>query len=609
MGFKPYKGKVGEEQKRSFKPYEGAVGKAEPNPLRTGLDVAERVLTEGPTGAATRLGMLAMGEPQFEETPEFQERLAEMSPQEFGESSRFVRFLRGMQSPAIAAWQMADPSSRELIAEQIAARERGMAARDPERETGLDVAGLVGQTLPATQVARALSSSSRAIPTIREGMKTGAAIAGLTPSQGDPENFWANKAMEVAGGGALGFVIPTVARGGRMVADTTRNIRDVIMNRPGSILNRFYQDILGQQNIGKVRKALQNVDDLIPEQAPPPGAQGPVLPGTRPTVAEAMVKTPAGRPLQTHQRTMMEHPGGVAARFEERALANKSAREIAESVRNAVTGPMREAALSTAKPVQKTDIIKKINQIASEPGWKHNKQIQAPLAEIKDAIQAASRGQITVPPRELDGIRGQVSMQLKELMEASKDTKYKALLRKLEKQVLEQIKDSIEEAGGVGYKAYLAEFQQRSQAIAKDLERFEQSLKPTKIGRATLPRVKLTGGREVVASEIQEVAPRILSRPMVVANWLFKKFGKDIEPALDDEAARRLLSPKVMNEVLADLEPQTRKGIIGSIGRILKAIGRGTEAKAGTIAGLGTGQIADALVDSRARTGSPVLTQ
>lgn len=114
------------------------------------------------------------------------------------------------------------------------------------------------------------------------------------------------------------------------------------------VLDGLKDNIIGQENVPRVADALSKVETLIPERAPVPGAQGPTLPASKATVAEALAGDPVGTALQAHQKTTLAQPGGPSVKAADRLAEQNFAREAAKAERAAVTSPMREAALENA---------------------------------------------------------------------------------------------------------------------------------------------------------------------------------------------------------------------------------------------------------------------
>ena len=89
-----------------------------------------------------------------------------------------------------------------------------------------------------------------------------------------------------------------------------------------------------------------------------------------------------------------------------------------------------------------------------------------------------------------------------------------------------------------------------ARAVASDLERVLASKKP-------LQPTQLRAGMDV-AEGVTPYLPQMLSRPMMLTNFLMSKLGRGIEPRLDAEAARRYLNPQLLAAALQDLPPSQR---------------------------------------------------
>lgn len=95
--------------------------------------------------------------------------------------------------------------------------------------------------------------------------------------------------------------------------------------------------------------------------------------------------------------------------------------------------------------------------------------------------------------------------------------------------------------------------------VARDLERHLSSLKPTQ-------RTNLQGGVNV-SKEVMPHLPSLLSRPIVISNWLLSHLGKsNIEPKIDALAAQLYLNPRMLSQALAaqpGMNPQTIRMLQG----------------------------------------------
>ena len=106
------------------------------------------------------------------------------------------------------------------------------------------------------------------------------------------------------------------------------------------------------------------------------------------------------------------------------------------------------------------------------------------------------------------------------------------------------------------WKAYLAEYAQRSQLIEASKQRVLASAKP-------LQRTELGGGVNV-AEETRTKLPQMLSRPMMLTNFIVSNIMRrsGIEEKLDKAAAARYLDPKLLANELEKVPPAWRGKVI-----------------------------------------------
>lgn len=352
-------------------------------------------------------------------------------------------------------------------------------------------------------------------------------------------------------GTAIGAAVPAAIDIGMSVAKPAaqgvRNIADMI--REGgekNILSRYQSEITGDKNISAVVNALRTQHDLVT--------------GGKPTAAELLHEVPEGSPLAAHQRITSRTPGGPSAQFGQRLQDQESAIEAAKQMRSAVTGPMREAALNSTSPVNTAPILHQIDTVLVSP--EAPTLTQKVLQDVKDEIAARSKGigpiansQQTIDPEALYTVRKQIGLMIDKHLPATAklDPKFdKSITAKEEKSIQNLIDDAIENSGGTGWRNYLREYANRSKAIEGFKERQEFAYKPD--------QPTSLGGGINVAEQVRTHAPQMLSRPMMIANYILKKLSGGVEPRLDAEAAARYLNPKQLADALEKYQLGLQRG-------------------------------------------------
>ncbi len=120
------------------------------------------------------------------------------------------RMALGAASPILAATQMlGGEKGRAAVAELEAMKQRGMAA---EGKDGFDFYGLLGSMAPGTAIAKGVTAAApaaSAMGKILQGAGIGAATSAAQPVA-SPDDFWADKGKQVAGGAAVGAVAPAI---------------------------------------------------------------------------------------------------------------------------------------------------------------------------------------------------------------------------------------------------------------------------------------------------------------------------------------------------------------------------------------------------------------
>lgn len=481
-----------------------------------------------------------------------------------------TRFSAGVASPILGLLQLGanlfgSPEQAAYINERIAhqeqAKQQGMREAGTE---GVDWYGLAGSMLPATGTAslvtKALPAATSLLGKAGVGAATGGAIAATTPVTETEGGYAPAKAAQVGTGVAVGGAVPPVVAGARALGRGIKRVGQMVV--PGgekAILTDFQREITGPAERGAVVDALSKAKTYIKPKAPAPGAQGPTLPGSRPTAAEALAQTPGGSPLQAHQAITAKTPGGVSAQFGKRVQEQTAARAAAVAERSAATKPMREAALQAANAqggIPAGPLVQNIDDLAGQPGIRATDVATKVLGDVKEKLARLAGESGKIDAQDLYTVRKELGNTIQKYAKETQ-TWDKRMTAGLERDIQKRIDDAIEGAGGTGWRAYLAEFAQRSKALEADLARKKASLKP-------LQRTDLRGGVQT-ADDMRPMLPNLLSRPMMAANFVMRQLGLNVEPRLDAEAARRYLNPQYLAEVLKDAPPSVRQQVVNSI--------------------------------------------
>ena len=468
-----------------------------------------------------------------------------------------TRYALGVAEPALALAQYGarNPVSKALgqkewidqtISQLQKMKEAGMKAYGSE---GTDWMGVMGAVTSPPVIAgtKALQPVEGAIKKIGQSALIGGVTSAATTAKTEEEqqDFWDSQ----GGKTLLGMTISGGVRGGwELGKAATQTLRDVfrVVAPSGAerILTDYQKKIVGPGNISKVAQAARGAPEIVPF--------------SKPTAAEAVAALPEGSPIQAHQAITAKTPSGISGQFGARKAEQKEAWRIAELARDSITGPKREAALDAANQVggvKASIITNQIDRMASQPGQRVSEVVKKSLSEIKEKLIEASNGQGQIDAHDLYTIRKEVGNTIGKHAKESASWD-KRLSSGLERNVQKYIDDAIEASGGKGWKAYLAEYAQRSQLIEASKQRVLASAKP-------LQRTELGGGVNV-AEETRTKLPQMLSRPMMLTNFIVSNIMRrsGIEEKLDKAAAARYLDPKLLANELEKVPPAWRGKVI-----------------------------------------------
>ena len=500
--------------------------------------------------------------PAFER--EAKDLLATTTPELIAGSAP-VRFALGAASPILGAAQLGaeafgDKTATQTLSQLEQMKQRGMKAYGQE---GYDFAGLGGAMMsPPFLAAGKLAAPASVAGKIAQGAAIGATAGAASPVTDNKADFWETKGGQTLIGMVTGGLIPagieTAKLAGR-IAKSGYNL--VAPSGAGNILTEYQKTIIGDKNVPPVVNALRNAQQFVP--------------GARPTAAEAVAAIPEGSPVIAHQNITAKTPGGLSSQFGQRKMDTQAALEAAAQARDAATLPIMKSALDSANkaggiPAQM--VTSKIDQMAVVPGQRASDVVSKSLNAVRGKIQSIADDNGRIDARDLYTVRKEIGNTIQSYAKESANWD-KRLTSGLEKDIQKHIDDAIEASGGKGWKFYLSEYARRSQGIEAHKARQLAAMRP-------LQKTELGGGMNV-AEETRLHLPQILSRPMMVTNYVLKKLGAGVEPRLDQEAARRYLDPNELADALEKMPPQLRPKILKELidmGRVPAIAGAATAA-------------------------------
>lgn len=534
-----------------------------------------------------------------------------------------TRFAMGAASPLIGAAQLGakagdwlnqqmgvspivSPLITKKLQEYDAAKQRGMKAAGTE---GYDWMGLLGNLAPSTaiagQVAKALPHATGALGKIGVGAAQGGAIGATTPTA-DP-NFWQSKALQTGGGAAVGGAVPLVGTIGQTVSDVTSPLLDLVRKSgPANILNRYHRDIIGEQNLPPIKRALRGATQLVR--------------GSKPTAAEAVAGLTEGSPLAAAQKITASTAGGPSSAFGTRIADQQAARQAAlDKIAKGITetGTVEKRAAAAAKNYAKAfqDVIQPNQQmrrlmerpsmvkamrtaqdLAKEAGvslpWRRDHVKVQELHYVKLALDDMLKNpeRFGLGKTEERAIMG-TKDQLLKLIEQQSSAYAKA--RSVHQQLSEvlnrvQVRDTLKgkltsPTGKETPGSYLKALDDSAQMLKKStgynrFENLEQVLPPkeAKVARSVaedlersvsganpLQKTTLPGGGTNISKEELPHLPAMLSRPVMATNWILNKLGQEsVEPKIDALATQLYLNPRLLASALSQpqgMSPQVQR--------------------------------------------------
>lgn len=528
-----------------------------------------------------------------------------MTQDEADASSVGGRFFGAFTGPAKVLMKMVGPDSiKQQIADIEAVRQSGKEKRGIQND--VDLAAIAG-TIPSGVVAGNLAGKaiSAAHPILR-GMLGGGLGAAAQPVQGDELSM--EKVAQVGTGTALGGLIPGAVEGVKKIGGVIgKAIEPLTEAGRQRILQRFQESLIPEGAKPKILQALQSARELVP--------------GSKPTVGEALSDVPEATGLAAHQKAISAMKGvspDFAAREAEQAAARKAAvgsiaktpQALAaqEALRNqtATTNYGRafqqsvnvDPALQSlmSRPSMQA-AMKRAASIAEESGESFAVGSTMPVKNLhymKMALDDAVRDPATfgIGASEAGKIAGTRKQFLEWLEKKSPDyltarTQHAALSepinrmqvgQQLEKALASPLETSersgvfanamreaprtIKKATGQTYKDELADIlttseMQSAEGVLKDLTRQDAFKR--------LARKTNVGGGDAIPGRIDTHLPNLLSRTATIANAMMKAIGESGEEKIAKLASEQYRDPQKFIQAFGGNVPARYKPLLDAL--------------------------------------------
>lgn len=337
--------------------------------------------------------------------------------------------------------------------------QRGRTERGSE---GFDAAQLAGAIVSPANFIVPLRGATVA-QKVASGARAGAVMGGLQPVLGEGD-YETQKAQQIGLGALFGGAVP-VATGlvGGGVSAIKQAVRPVTEAGRQRILQETVQQAMPDEALR--RQAALRLG--VPEDT---------IAGYQPTSGEILSAMPESATLQAvMQRAAGSKQGAplVSPREAEQELARQTAigrlggEFVPQAVeaRRALTTPMREAALSAAKPVQADSLASALEVVANSKKYKGSGIAEDSLKYFANEFKKAADADGVVTPEALYNIRQRVGQDIQALASQKGITSLDAKGIEADTLVKKIMDNAIETVGGKGWKNYLTAFEQESAKI------------------------------------------------------------------------------------------------------------------------------------------------
>lgn len=474
--------------------------------------------------------------------------------------------------------------------------------REAYGDKGLDIAGIAGQVAsPAVLKVGKLAAGAKGLFAKMVGSGATGAVAGAVTPTEDKGNFPIEKAEQVGSGAFAGALLPpagALAKG--LFGTIYKAFEPIIPGGPEAILNRFQTGLLGPAK-EKVVQALLAARQLVP--------------GSAPTAGEAVAGIPEASALAAHQQAVAKAPA-VSGAFVGRAGEQEAAR--AASLEGLAKPPGTDLGVAE---MGRANVAKFNYGRAFDETVKANPTL-AKLAEdpyfkkaLPDAIDLATSKGITAK-EDLTQFLHYVKVGLDKQLSRTGDT----ALASTEKEAVQGVKNKLTawmDEKNPAYAAARGRFAEMSKPINqmevgrglqeklaaplgtteraaafRSAVRDPESLIKSEVGgpARTLEQIltpqqlqavnavgsdlgrkaqfeRLARGTNLggVGMQPENLLPNLLSRPAMLANYVAKKLGHNLEDRVTAIAGRQYLNPQELAASLADKPLSVRKRLVDEL--------------------------------------------
>lgn len=436
-----------------------------------------------------------------------------------GDTGRSISDLLGLPSPE---------GKQERIVGDIA---RTMAAGGGSIGLARSAAPMLSGT--AQNVAGMMSASPAAQTISAAGAGAGGGVARESGS-----GPWAQLGAGLAGGMLAPAGVATAQKVGSGISDIGALVGASFGNQRG--INRLTRDAattLAGDSAGKLIPALRNATEIVP--------------GVKPTVAEAIAEQTAGQPIAFGGRTArMQKTLSGAAGIEDilpSAVRTQQAaiNTFTEGVEKSLA-PVRNSLLRRANKVgvDTAPILQRIDDMMTTPGTREAEMVKSVLPKLASKINDMKQSSAgIVDSRDIYALRKNMYKTIKEFSKES-GTWDKKLGASLERDIQREIDSAIDKSLGnnMWSKGYMDVYGLKMKDVRDHQARLDEA-------KELVKGVKGTNLADVVRGEAPQL-PTLLSRPMMAVNFALKSVLGDANTPVAKELALRMADPKEYAKLL-----------------------------------------------------------